>query len=69
LRVHIYNDAALEVFGPEKLGGNACDAWAEAQDALDSEFAFVMTRDTPLFTEMRFVPVQREGRLVDAWWT
>lgn len=51
----------------EDAGGS--EAWADAWDAMGSEFAFVMTNNAPVWTESRFIPVRRDGQLVGTWWT
>jgi len=67
--VHIYNDAALEVFGQEPLGAHACKPWADGWDEIGLKFASVIEDNSPAWFEKRFIPLRRNGRLVAAWWT
>jgi hypothetical protein len=67
--IHIYNDAALEVFGPQQLGCPVSETWVDAWEAIRPQFAFVMQQGSPTWSEQRLLPVSRDGQPVDAWWT
>jgi hypothetical protein len=67
--VFIYNDAALEILGPEWLGRRGSEPWADGWFETVSQFAYVMEYDTPVWADGRFIPLRRNGGLTGAWWT
>jgi len=67
--VCIYNDAALEILGPEWLGRRGSEPWADGWFEIGSQFAHVMEHDSPVWEEGRFIPLRRNGGFTGAWWT
>jgi hypothetical protein len=72
--VQFYNDAycsILENSGkhPSALGqkGEAC--WAETWSVIKPLIDRVLTNDESIGSEDQLVPIYRNGRLEDAWWT
>ncbi len=72
--IQIYNDAYRPSFGevgrhPEALGmpGRAC--WTDIWDTIGPQIEQVMTTGQSTWHEEQYVPIQRNGRLEDVWWT
>lgn len=68
-----YNDAFRASLGSEKhpsaLGAPASRVWPEAWHLLGPDLARVMQGGAPSWHENVLVPVLRNGRLQDIWWT
>ena len=54
---------------PEGLGQLARECWKEAWDLVADQTRSVMECGQPVFCENRLVPVERNGRLEDVYWT
>jgi two-component sensor histidine kinase len=71
--IQFYNDAYRATMGPERhpsaLGdrGEAC--WAEIWDIIGPQIALVMRGEGSTWHEDALVPVTRNGRREDVWWT
>jgi signal transduction histidine kinase/CheY-like chemotaxis protein len=71
--VQIYNDAYMPSFGvgrhPAAMGqrGRAC--WSEIWHIIGPQIDGVMTRGEPTFHEDALVPIFRNGRLEEVYWT
>ena len=68
----IYNDAAIRMLGPDKhpsgLGQRGADCWAEMWSVVGPQVDAAM-RGQSCRNEDQFVPIYRNGRLGDAWFT
>jgi two-component sensor histidine kinase len=71
--IQFYNDAYRETMGPERhpsaLGQRGRECWAEIWDIIGSQIEFVMRGEGSTWDEDRLVPVTRNGRREDVWWT
>ena len=71
--VQIYNDGYMASFGqgkhPSALGQRARDCWPEVWPIIEPQVRDVMEQGKPSWNESRLVPVFRNGRIEDAWWT
>jgi PAS domain S-box-containing protein len=72
--VQIYNDAyrpSLGVSGrhPEALGAQARESWTDIWGAIGPEVAHVMATGEATWHEDQYLPIERNGRLEDVWWT
>ena len=72
--VQIYNDAyrpSLGVSGrhPEALGARASEFWTDIWGAIGPEIAQVMATGEATWHENQYLPIERNGRLEDVWWT
>ncbi|MBW8770239.1 MAG: PAS domain-containing protein [Gemmatimonadetes bacterium] len=70
----IYNDAYRPSLGasgrhPQALGmqGRAC--WTDIWDAIGPQIEQVMSGGPPTWHEDQYLPIERNGRLEDVWWT
>jgi signal transduction histidine kinase len=70
----IYNDAYRPSLGasgrhPQALGmqGRAC--WTDIWDAIGPQIDQVMSGGPPTWHEDQYLPIERNGRLEDVWWT
>ncbi len=68
-----YNDAFAPSIGrnrhPSALGQPACEVWAEMWDIIGPQVAYVMAGRGATWHENQLVPILRDGRLEDAYWT
>ena len=67
-----YNDAYLPLSAekhPALLGRRAAEAWAEAWHIIGPQFNSVFQSGNAVYQENVLVPVLREGRLTDVYWT
>ena len=69
----LYNDAYRQSIGPERhpssIGRPARDVWAEIWDVIHPQIELVMTgRGAPLHVD-QLVPITRNGRREDVYWT
>ena len=71
--IQFYNDAYRETMGPERhpsaLGGQGRECWAEIWDIIGPQIQLVMRGEGSTWHEDALVPVTRNGRREDVWWT
>ena len=71
--IQFYNDAFVPSFGkgkhPEAMGQPAKECWAEVWPLVGSQITDVMEEGKPAWHENRLVPIFRNGRLEDVYWT
>jgi PAS domain S-box-containing protein len=71
--VCLYNDAYAASLGPEKhpfvLGRPAQEAWPEAYPIVEPELKQVMAGDEATWQENTLVPIHRNGRIEEVYWT
>lgn len=71
--VQIYNDAFLPSFGrskhPAALGQNARECWEEVWHLVGDQIEAAMRDGTPTWQADASVPIFRNGRIEDAYWT
>ncbi|MCU0633307.1 MAG: PAS domain-containing protein [Gemmatimonadaceae bacterium] len=76
--VQLYNDAYRPSLGeshgadsrhPAALGASAAAFWTEIWDVIGPQIAQVMTGGEATWHEDQLVPIWRNGRLEDVWWT
>jgi signal transduction histidine kinase len=72
--VQIYNDAYRPSFGgggrhPRALGARGREFWTDIWDSIGPQIEGVMTRGEATWHEDQFVPIDRNGRVEDVWWT
>lgn len=68
----IYNDAMLDSMRdkhPRGMGEPARQAWQQAWLAVGHELQGVVDHGNAIWNEDMFVPVDRNSRIEDAWWT
>ncbi len=76
--VQIYNDAFRPSLGrsdgvaarhPRALGMRAADFWSDVWAVVGPQIEGVMTRGEAVWFENLHLPIERDGKLDDAWWT
>ena len=71
--IFLYNDACAGLLSPDKhpriLGLPAAHAWPESHDMVCAEISHVLNGGGSVWQENRHIPIQRDGRLEEAWWT
>ena len=72
--VQIYNDAYRPSFGsggrhPRALGAKGREFWTEIWDAIGPQIETVMSGRGATWHEDQYLPIERNGRLEDVWWT
>jgi PAS domain S-box-containing protein len=71
--IQFYNDGYRPSLGsdkhPKALGQHGRDCWPEIWAAIGPQIEGVMTRGDATWHEDQFLPIYREGRLVDVYWT
>jgi PAS domain S-box-containing protein len=72
--VQIYNDAYRPSLGqgerhPAALGAHGQSFWTDIWDAIGPQIHQVMTTGEPTWHEDQYLPIERNGRLDDVWWT
>ena len=71
--IQFYNDAYRKTMGPERhpsaLGQPGRECWAEIWHIIGPQIEYVMQGKGSTWDEERLVPVTRNGRLEDVWWT
>jgi PAS domain S-box-containing protein len=76
--VQIYNDAFRPSLGvstgpaarhPRALGMRAAEFWTDVWAVVGPQIDGVMTRGEAVWFENLHLPIERDGRLDDAWWT
>ena len=72
--VQVYNDAYRPSLGdagrhPVALGMRGADFWTDIWDTIGPQIEQVMTRGEATWHEDQYLPILRNGRLEDVWWT
>lgn len=71
--IQFYNDAYLPSFGkgkhPAAMGQAGKDCWQEIWHIIGPQIEDVMTRGIPSWNEDALVPIWRNGRIEDVYWT
>jgi PAS domain S-box-containing protein len=71
--IQFYNDGYRPSLGSDKhpraLGQHGRECWPEIWDAIGPQIEGVMTRGEATWHENQFLPILREGRLEDVYWT
>ena len=71
--IQLYNDAFVPSFGrgkhPKALGQPAEECWAEAWPVVGAQIEAVMTHGEPAWHEDTLVPIYRNGRMEEVFWT
>jgi hypothetical protein len=71
--IQIYNDAYLPSFGvgkhPEAMGQRGRDCWQEIWPIIAPQIDDVMQHGTPSWNEDHLVPIFRNGRIEEVYWT
>jgi len=71
--IQFYNDGYRQTLGPERhpvaLGQPGRPCWEEAWDLIGPDIERVMRDGTSAWHEDRLVPLTRNGRREDVWWT
>lgn len=70
--IQFFNDAAIPIVGPDKfataLGQRADECWAEVWPLVGEQIQQAY-RGSPVWKEDQLVPIIREGRIEDTWFT
>jgi len=72
--VQIYNDGYRPSFGgggrhPRALGAKGKEFWTDIWDTIGPQIEFVMAGGGATWHEDQYLPIERNGRLEDVWWT
>jgi signal transduction histidine kinase len=72
--VQLYNDAYRPSLGeagrhPRALGARGRDFWTDIWDTIGPQIDAVMTRGEATWHDDQYLPIERNGRLEDVWWT
>jgi PAS domain S-box-containing protein len=71
--VGLHNDAFHALIGPERhtssLGRPAPEVWAEVWDVVGPQIGQVMSGGGAVWRENALIPMHRDGRLADSYWT
>src|ERR1041385_935592 len=71
--IQVYNDAYMPSFGagkhPEAMGQRGKDCWAEIWPIIGPQIEGVMLRGEPTWHEDALVPIFRNGRIEEVYWT
>jgi signal transduction histidine kinase len=72
--IQIYNDAYRPSFGvegrhPRALGMRGRECWTDIWDVIGPQIAQVLTTGEATWHEDQYLPIERNGRLEDVWWT
>ena len=72
--VQLYNDAYRPSLGeggrhPRALGMRGKEFWTDIWAAIGPQIEQVMTAGEPTWHEDQYLPIERNGRLEDVWWT
>lgn len=71
--IQFYNDAFRETIGPERhpsaLGARGRECWDEIWDIIGPQIDYVMAGKGATWNVDQLVPITRNGRLEDVWWT
>src|SRR5688500_2290563 len=72
--VQLYNDAYRPSLGeggrhPRALGSRGREFWTDIWEAIGPQIEQVMTTGEATWHEDQYLPIERNGRLDDVWWT
>ena len=72
--IQFYNDAYRPSLGqgtrhPAALGARGREFWTDIWDAIGPQIEQVMTTGQPTWYEDQYLPIERNGRREDVWWT
>jgi signal transduction histidine kinase len=71
--IQLYNDSFVPSFGrgkhPAAMGQRAPECWADAWPVVETQIEGVMSRGEPAWSEDALVPIFRNGRLEEVFWT
>ena len=72
--VQVYNDAYRPSLGhsgrhPQALGARGEEFWTDIWSAIGPQIRQVMTTGEATWHEDQYLPIMRNGRLEDVWWT
>jgi len=71
--IQLYNDSFVPSFGrgkhPLAMGQRARECWADAWPVIGAQIEAVMTRGEPAWFEDALVPIIRNGRMEEVFWT
>ena len=71
--IQIYNDSFVPSFGrgkhPTALGQRARECWTDAWPVIGAQIDAVMSRGEPAWHEDALVPIYRNGRMEEVYWT
>jgi hypothetical protein len=71
--VQIYNDAYAPSFGvgrhPDAMGQRGADCWKDIWPIIHPQIDQVMTQGRPTWNEDDLVPIERNGRVEEVYWT
>lgn len=71
--IQFYNDSFVPSFGhgkhPAAFGQRARECWADAWPVIGAQIEAVMTRGEPAWFEDALVPIFRNGRMEEVFWT
>ena len=71
--IQLYNDAFVPSFGhgkhPTAMGQPARECWQDAWPIVGAQIEAVMSRGEPAWHEDALVPIQRNGRMEEVFWT
>jgi hypothetical protein len=71
--IQLYNDSFVPSFGqgkhPTAFGQRARDCWEDAWPVVGAQIEAVMTRGEPAWFENALVPISRNGRMEEVFWT
>ena len=72
--IQLYNDAYRPSFGeggrhPAALGARGIEFWTDIWDVIGPQIEQVMTTGEATWHEDQYLPILRNGRLEDVWWT
>jgi PAS domain S-box-containing protein len=72
--IQLYNDAYRPSFGvsgrhPQALGMRGRECWTDIWDTIGPQIQQVLATGEPTWHEDQYLPIERNGRLEDVWWT
>jgi signal transduction histidine kinase/ActR/RegA family two-component response regulator len=71
--IQFYNDAYLPSFGigkhPQAMGQRGVDCWPEIWPVIQPQIDFVMSEGGSTWHEDQLVPIYRNGKIEDVYWT
>ena len=72
--IQIYNDAYRPSFGrtgrhPQALGMRGRECWTDIWETIGPQIEQVMTTGEATWHEDQYIPIERNERLEDVWWT
>src|SRR6185436_4218711 len=72
--IQFYNDAYRPSLGnagrhPAALGARAKEFWTDIWDTIGPQIDGVMSHGKSVWFEDQYLPIERNGRLEEVWWT